>query len=57
MPIHLGFRLGIRYLRDYLGSLQDIGVNHVALNLRFNQDSIESTLDRIADELLPDFSD
>ena len=56
-PIHLGFRLGMRQLRDHLGRLQDIGMNHVALNLRFNQANIEQTLARLADELLPDFSD
>ena len=54
-PIHLGFRSGVNPLRTYLKSLQEIGVNHVALNLRFNQENIESTLNRLADELLPDF--
>ena len=49
---HLGFRSGVNALRDYLLSLQDIGVNHVALNLRFNQAGIEETLQRLADELL-----
>lgn len=56
-PIHLGYRLGIDYLHDYLKSLEQIGVNHVALNLRFNRADIESTLKRLADELLPKFSD
>ena len=54
-PIHLGFRLGARYLRAYLQSRQDIGVNHVALNLRFNQADVETTLKRLADNILPDF--
>jgi luciferase-type oxidoreductase len=53
--IHLGFRSGIRHLHGYLESLEAIGINHVALNLRFNQADIESTLQRIADELLPNF--
>ena len=53
--IHLGFRSGIKYLRSYLKSLRAIGVNHVALNLRFNRADTESTLKRLADELLPDF--
>ena len=30
-------------------------MNHVALDLRFNQTDIETTLQRLADELLPDF--
>jgi luciferase-type oxidoreductase len=55
-PIHLGFRSGVNALRAYLMSLQSIGVNHVALNLRFNQADTESTLRRLADHLLPDFA-
>lgn len=55
-PIHLGFSSGVNYLRDYLNSLQAIGINHVALNLRFNQANIETTLKTLADELLAEFS-
>lgn len=55
-PIHLGFRTGINQLREYLVSMQDIGINHVALNLRFNRANIETTLKRLAEELLPEFS-
>ena len=55
-PIHLGFRLGAHPLRAYLKSLEEIGINHVALNLRFNQADIETTLKRLADDVLPDFS-
>jgi len=33
-----------------------LGINHVALNLRFNHGSIGTTLKRLADEILPDFS-
>jgi luciferase-type oxidoreductase len=53
--IHLGFRSGVNHLRTYLKSLQEIGVNHVALNLRFNQADIETTLKRLADDILSDF--
>jgi len=53
--IHLGFSLGTNHLRAYLKSLEDIGINHVALNLRFNRANIETTLKRLADEVLPDF--
>ncbi|XPF95432.1 LLM class oxidoreductase [Colwellia sp. RE-S-Sl-9] len=55
-PIHLGFRIGTRHLITYLTSLENIGVNHVALNLRFNQLNISATLKRIADEVLPNFT-
>lgn len=55
-PIHLGFRLGVNHLRAYLKSLEQIGMNHVALNLRFNQADVETTLNRLADDILPDFT-
>lgn len=54
-PIHLGYHLGMNRLRDHLKGLRDIGVNHLALNLRFNQADIETTLKRLADDLLPEF--
>ncbi|MEM7114653.1 MAG: LLM class oxidoreductase [Chloroflexota bacterium] len=55
-PIHLGMRLGVNVLRAYLKSIESIGINHVGLNLRFNQADIETTLKTLADELLPHFS-
>ena len=55
-PIHLGFRSGVNYLRDYLKSLEEIGVNHVAINLRFNQANIETSLKRLSDEILTSFA-
>ena len=55
-PIHLGFRSGASHLRAYLVSLQEIGVNHVAINLRFNQADIETTMKRLAGDILPDFT-
>lgn len=55
-PIHLGFRLGVNALRAYLKSLEQIGMNHVALNLRFNQADIETTLKRLAEDILPEFT-
>lgn len=54
-PIHLGFRAGTRFLRSYLRRLEGVGVNHVALNLRFNKGDIETDLKRLADDVLPDF--
>ncbi len=55
-PIHLGMRLGINVLRAYLKSIEAIGMNHVGINLRFNQPDPEDTLKRLADEILPEFS-
>lgn len=55
-PLHLGFQSGTNFLRQYLSEIENLGVNHVALNLRFNQTDIETTLKQLAQELLPDFN-
>jgi len=54
-PIHLGFRTGAKYLIEYFQNLQAIGVNHIALNLRFNSNKIEETLEKLAENVLPHF--
>lgn len=54
-PIHLGFRAGHRWLTAHLKQLQAMGVNHVALNLRFNRAPISQTLDQLANDVLPHF--
>lgn len=54
-PIHLGFRSGIGFLRAHLRELEAIGVNHVALNLRFNEAEIERTMALLADGLRHEF--
>lgn len=55
-PIALGYAAGTDFLRDHLKQLEAMGVNHVALNLRYNFDDIEETMQRIADEILPHFA-
>lgn len=55
-PIHLGFQSGTGVLRRYLREIENLGINHVALNLRFNSAPIDTTLKRLAADLLPDFS-
>lgn len=54
-PIHLGLRLGVEYLIEYLNHLKSVGVNHIAFNLRFNNRNIEETLEQIAKYVLPQF--
>lgn len=54
-PIHLGFRLGIHTLTHYLDNLRNIGVNHLALNLRFNTMDLDKTLELIAKHVLAEF--
>ena len=56
-PIHLGYRLGVRHLRAHLKALEEIGIHHVALNLRFNRADVEITMRQIADDVLPHFID
>lgn len=54
-PIQLGFRLGINYLIDYLDKLRSVGVNHLAMNLRFNSMNMDETLELISKKVLPEF--
>lgn len=53
--IHLGIRSGMKALVAVLEAYREIGINHVAINLRANHGPIESTLQRLSDELLPAF--
>lgn len=54
-PIPLGFRIGVNRLIGYLHELQDMGVNHLAINLRFNQMEMTKTLEKLASKVLPHF--
>lgn len=54
-PIHLGFRVGSKYLIEFLNHLKNIGVNHVGINLRFNTRDMEETLEHFAKAILPHF--
>ncbi len=54
-PIQLGFRIGAKYLVEYFNQIQEIGVNHIAINLRFSLRGIKTTLDDLAEKVLPHF--
>ena len=54
-PIQLGFRIGANYLIEYFKEIREIGVNHVAINLRFNSRDIDTTLEELAEKVLPHF--
>lgn len=54
-PIHLGFRIGAKHLIEYFHVLKALGVNHVAINLRFNSGQIEKSLEEFAHKILPHF--
>ena len=54
-PIFLGFRLGRHHLIRHLESLAALGVNHVALQMLFNQRPAGETIEEIAADVLPHF--
>ncbi len=54
-PMHLGVQCGVNSLNQYITDLQGAGVNHVALNLRFNQMPLSRTLNTLAQFTLPNF--
>lgn len=55
-PIHLGLRTGYRFLIDFLNSLQEIGVNHVALNLKYGRRPAHEMVQEIGEFVVPHFS-
>jgi len=54
-PIQLGFKTGVDFLVDFFQLLREIGVNHTAINLRFNTIGMENTLEILAERVLPLF--
>lgn len=54
-PIHLGFRLGAMTLRDLLSRLEDAGVNHVVLNLKYGSRPARDVLDDLNAHVLTRF--
>ncbi len=55
-PIPLGFRIGANHLVSYLKLMQEIGVNHVALVLRFNTNDVTDTLKFLSKKIVPHFN-
>ena len=54
-PIHLGYRLGVIALRDLLHRLEDVGVNHVVLNLKYGSRPAEAVLADLEHHVLDAF--
>lgn len=54
-PIHLGFKMGRNLLIDLLRQLREVGVNHVAINLKYSSRPAAEVLDEIGREVLPLF--
>lgn len=57
MPIHLGFKLGRQYLIELLGALQEIGVDHVILNLKYGRRPADEVIEEIGSYIMPNFRD
>lgn len=47
-PIHLGYRVGLRHLESLLIKLNQIGVHHVALNLKFSRMDVRHVLKKLS---------
>jgi luciferase-type oxidoreductase len=55
-PIHLGFRAGSRFITDYFGSLEDIGVNHVGINLKYGTRPAHEVVQELGENVVPHFT-
>lgn len=55
LPIHHGYRLGRKWLIELLGGLQQIGVNHVGLILRYSRRPASEVVEEMAREVVPHF--
>lgn len=54
-PIHLGFRLGRNHLRALLDTLQEIGVDHVILNLKYGKRPAAEVIEELGKHIVPQF--
>jgi len=52
---HFGVQTGVKGLITELESMKNVGVNHIGLQFRRNQQPIENALKTIANEVLPHF--
>jgi luciferase-type oxidoreductase len=55
IPIHLGFRTGRNFVIEFLEALQDAGVNHVIINLKYGQRPVEEVIEELGEYVLPHF--
>tara|TARA_R110000868_G_scaffold96949_3_gene266660 strand:- start:8670 stop:9653 length:984 start_codon:yes stop_codon:yes gene_type:complete len=53
--IHLGFRLGRDHLRAFLENLQEIGVDHVILNLKYGKRPAAEVIEELGTYITPYF--
>ena len=53
--IHLGFKLGRYHLRFLLESLEEIGVDHVILNLKYGKRPAADVIEELGTHIVPQF--
>jgi len=53
--IHLGFKSGVKYLVEFLKTLEAHGVNHVVFNLKFSTRPVGEVLEQLGEEVIPYF--
>lgn len=51
--IHQGFRTGREWLIDYIAELDEIGVNHLMFNLKYNERPAGDVMEELATEVFP----
>lgn len=52
---HLGMRLGRNYLLELLGTLNEMGVNHVSFGLRKRERPVEDVIAELGEYVVPEF--
>jgi luciferase-type oxidoreductase len=55
-PIHLGFRAGATFLKEFLEALEYVGVNHVILNVKYGQRPAKEVIQEIGEAVMPRFA-
>ncbi|WP_411842897.1 LLM class oxidoreductase [Salinicoccus sp. HZC-1] len=50
--IHLGYRLGVNHLKDYLQQLENIGVDHVMIGSKFSKRPVDEVIQEIGEEVI-----
>lgn len=54
--IHLGFKSGTDYLLEHLKLLENYGVNHVIINLKYGSRPAKDVLEELGEVILPHFN-
>lgn len=54
--IHLGFKSGTNYVVEHLKALENNGVNHVIVNLKYGTRPVEEVLEELGEDVLPYFT-